>query len=77
MIKADMTKPEVVIEGDLVEVLDEFTMVIRSLRVLLEKTQDKAFAERTIRFCVNLSNKTVEDLEKESCDETDDGKSVN
>lgn len=76
MIKADRKRGTVEINGDIVRVLDEFTLIIRKVRELLEDAQDEEFAERTIAFCVALSRKSLEDLEKEARHETDDTESI-
>ena len=78
MIKADTKKATVEINGDIVQILDEFTLIIRRVRELLSGVEDETFAERTIAFCVMLSKKTPEELEEEAKrHETDDTKSAN
>lgn len=76
MIMAD--NKAIVIEGDLVSLLGEFTSVCRKLREALTAVENENYADRTINFCVTLSRKTPEELEKEAKEnETDDTKSVN
>lgn len=67
MIKADITdtKTEVSINGDIVTVMNEYTVIVKQLRNLLAQSKDEAFADRTIRFCNALSKKNEEQLEKE------------
>ena len=79
MIIADMKIPKVEINGDMVSVLDDFTSICRALRTTLTAAQDVEFADRTIDFCVELSRKPEEEMEKdaEAIDETDDTKSLN
>ena len=77
MIKSDMKHGEVYIAGDMVSILDDFTMICRKLHEMLTEAGDEKFADRTIAYCVALSKKSPEELEKEVQDEIDDAKSAN
>ena len=65
MIKADSKNGHVVIEGNIVTVLDEFTTICRSLRECLTNSEDQDFADRTVEFCVTLSRRSEDDLDEE------------
>lgn len=80
MIKVDMKHGVISINGDMVSVLEDFTMICHQMREVLSDAEDEKFADRTIAFCVALSRKTPEDLkkelEREAANETDDTESA-